>query len=143
MGGFIVSQVAARHADRIDRLIYVAAMLPVDGNTIGGLSFEAGSSLDDVQQEFEDAGVDRDGPEIGSQPLLPLASGFDGGSEFDDLPKHYIRCEDDKILPLPFQNTMIGRVEGATVTTHDIETGHLPQITKPAELLSAILDEIS
>lgn len=142
MGGAVISEVAADHADRVEKLIYVAAMLPKHGDSIAGLMLEAGSTIEDVEKEFEDAGVSLSGPLMGKQPPAPLFATFDTSAGFEALPRHFIRCQDDKVLPLAFQNDMIDRAKGTTVTTSDINSGHIPQASKPDKLLDQILQEI-
>lgn len=142
MGGFVISQVAASYADRVEKLIYVTAMLPEEDQSIWDLMTSAGSTLEDVGKEFEDAGIDLNGPLMGTQPIRPFAAEFDSSAGFEAVPKHFIRCKDDRVLPLAFQNTMISSAKGAAVTTSDIETGHIPQATEPAKLLDDILQEL-
>ncbi|KAF5011624.1 hypothetical protein FDECE_2287 [Fusarium decemcellulare] len=51
---------------------------------------------------------------------------------------HYVICEEDKILPKEAQLVLIESLKGHSpdgqVTTHSISAGHLPFVTRPAEL---------
>lgn len=143
MGGFVISQVAADYADRVEKLIYVTAMLPEDNEPMLKIMSDAGSTLDDVAKEFDDVGIPLNGPLMGSQPLRVMAEPFDSSPDFEALPRHYIRCKDDTVIPLSYQNKMIDRAKGTAVTASDpIESGHIPQATKPDKLLDQILQEL-
>ena len=126
MGGFVISQTASVHPARISSLVYVSAMMPSEGDTITSLSARAGTTFKAIKAEFEEAKV---GPEaFGLQPPGPLDDPFVDEKGMATIPRHYIRCTSDTIIPPAFQDEMIDRWKGTT--TVDIATGHLPQYTK-------------
>jgi len=60
---------------------------------------------------------------------------------FGTLPRHYIRCTQDRAVPLSAQDHMIATVDGAIggkTSTHTLESSHSPFLSQPA-ILSNIL----
>ena len=63
---------------------------------------------------------------------------------FGTVPRHYIRCTQDRAIPLAGQDHMIATVDGAIggkTTVHTLESSHSPFLSQPAAL-SKILMEI-
>jgi pimeloyl-ACP methyl ester carboxylesterase len=63
---------------------------------------------------------------------------------FGTVPRHYIRCTQDRAIPLTGQDHMIAVVDGAIggkTITHTLESSHSPFLSQPATL-SKILIEI-
>ena len=75
----------------------------------------------------------------GSRPEVPHCVEKAGHSQTN---RHYVTCDDDRVLPLPFQEKMIGRSPGAVVTTTPLSSRHIPQASAPDELVQAILKEL-
>ena len=139
MGGFTISQFAALHPGRVERLIYVAAMLPANGETPLDIMGRSGTGPDDLIMEFL-----RHGPTslkgLSRQPKLPLRAVFAPGDEFEDLEKHYILCTEDGILPRSLQEEMSGVWPNVTVI--ELASDRLPQLSVPEELERALIDVI-
>lgn len=136
LGGAVISHVAAKHPDRIAGLIYVAAMLPDTGqsaNTLISASQAAGSGGASFLGDFL--------PHIGQirlvkQPEEPLDDVFNRSPAFDALPKSYIICEDDDVIPAKVQRDMLGSYAAAATVpeTASLNRSHLPQFDNPEEL---------
>ena len=139
MGGFVISRTAAAHANLVHGLVYVAAMLPNDGDTIKGLATRTGTSLRDIREEFSRAGVSAIGA-LGMQPFGPMDDPMIDAATIAELPRHYVRCSEDRIIPPRVQDEMLANWVGTTTT--DLTTGHLPQYTRPNELAAAVLSVI-
>ena len=135
MGGFVISQVASDHPDHVAKLIYVCAMLPQEGDTISGLSSQFGTGFKAIKEEFEKAGADP--LALGLQPLGPLDDAFRRSAEMDEIPRHYILCKGDLIIPRTHQESMIEGWSGTE--TSEIDSGPLPQYSEPDVLESHIL----
>jgi len=63
---------------------------------------------------------------------------------FGTVPRHYIRCTQDRAIPLAGQDHMIAAVDdaiGGRTTTHTLESSHSPFLSQPA-ILSRILIDI-
>jgi pimeloyl-ACP methyl ester carboxylesterase len=56
---------------------------------------------------------------------------------FGTAPRHYIRCTDDRAIPLAAQDHMIATVDGAIggkTIVHTLESSHSPFLSQPAAL---------
>lgn len=56
---------------------------------------------------------------------------------FGAVPRHYIRCTQDRAIPLTGQDHMIAAVDGTIggkTTTHTLESSHSPFLSQPAAL---------
>ena len=108
MGGMVISQAAAEFPDRVERLIYVTAMLPKDGETAQQILDRVGSGPDSrkIFSEFQKH-VLKHGEKvlwaISSQPAKPFDDEFDKTAGFAAVARHFIRSEDDEVLPVWLQ----------------------------------------
>ena len=62
---------------------------------------------------------------------------------FGTVPRHYIRCTQDRAIPLTGQDHMIATVDGAIggkTTTHTLESSHSPFLSQPATLSKILID---
>src|SRR5271168_2140718 len=62
---------------------------------------------------------------------------------FGTVPRHYIRCTQDRAIPLTGQDHMIAAVDGAIggkTTTHTMEGSHSPFLSQPATLSKILID---
>jgi len=62
---------------------------------------------------------------------------------FGTVPRHYIRCTQDRAIPLAGQDHMIAMVDGAIggkTTTHTLESSHSPFLSQPAALSKILID---
>jgi pimeloyl-ACP methyl ester carboxylesterase len=62
---------------------------------------------------------------------------------FGTVPRHYIRCTQDRAIPLTGQDHMIATVDGTIggkTTTHTLESGHSPFLSQPANLSRILID---
>ena len=62
---------------------------------------------------------------------------------FGAVPRHYIRCSQDRAVPLPGQDHMIAAVDGAigsTTTIHTLDSSHSPFLSQPAALAKILID---
>jgi pimeloyl-ACP methyl ester carboxylesterase len=62
---------------------------------------------------------------------------------FGRVPRHYIRCTQDRAIPLTGQDHMIATVDsaiGGTTTTHTLESSHSPFLSQPAALSKILVD---
>jgi pimeloyl-ACP methyl ester carboxylesterase len=61
---------------------------------------------------------------------------------FGTVPRHYIRCTQDRAIPLTGQDHMIATVDGAIggkTTTHTLESSHSPFLSQPAALAKILI----
>ena len=62
---------------------------------------------------------------------------------FGTVPRHYIRCTQDRAIPLTGQDHMIATLDaaiGGKTTTHTLESSHSPFLAQPAALSKILLD---
>jgi pimeloyl-ACP methyl ester carboxylesterase len=62
---------------------------------------------------------------------------------FGTVPRHYIRCTQDRAIPLTGQDHMIAAVDGAIggrTITHTLESSHSPFLSRPAALSKILID---
>ena len=62
---------------------------------------------------------------------------------FGTVQRHYIRCTQDRAIPLTGQDHMIATVDsaiGGKTTTHTLESSHSPFLSQPANLSKILID---
>ncbi len=62
---------------------------------------------------------------------------------FGTVPRHYIRCTQDRAIPLTGQDHMIATVDaaiGGKTMTHTLESSHSPFLSQPAALSKILID---
>ncbi len=160
-GGYVIPGVAASldeiQSVTLHSLIFVAAtvpaqgMRPVDylrddlrhlaidhheavldgarGHTLGGLR--------DGEAPIETAlEIVENGPRMGLEAPGPLLAEFSWAGVPFDVPRYFVRCLSDKVIPPELANTMIANMGGATVV--DLQAGHRAFDSHPEELASII-----
>ena len=155
MGGMVISEAAARRPDRVKHLVYVAAFLPGDGQSLVDLTSLPEGADDLVQQTVVVQGDPPVGtlpastcrasnadcsPEVidwavsrtGSQPFAPLTQPVSLNREFDEIPRTYVLCTADRIVPPGLQRRMIRDRELTDVV--ELDSGHHPQLSRIDEL---------
>ena len=164
MGGMVITQAAARCPQAIDRLVYVAAFLPTDGESLIELTQRPEAAGDAVQSGLV---VDGDPPVAtmppeaareglmhccddeaaawaqslrGFQPVVPFTNPaqLDGpGSErFAALPRAYVMCLQDRAIKPALQRLMLERAGCDPVL--EIDTDHSVWASRPDELVAAL-----
>jgi pimeloyl-ACP methyl ester carboxylesterase len=161
MGGVVATQAAARCPERVAALIYVAAFLPQDGESLLALTQLPEGAGDQVQanmvvegdppvatmpdeasreavfasctDEVADWAIARRGPQAVAPFTQPVdLSGFDLGG----IPLTYVLCEQDRAIPPALQRRML---ETAGVTdVVELDTDHAPQLSRTAELAEVL-----
>ena len=155
MGGLVISQVAEQIPTRIDQLVYISALLLQNGGSLlARMQHEQGQSLaiatedgtglvvpDEVfNQVFYSDCSDEDRawakPQLVTQAALPFTTPVAVSDDaFGTVPRSYIHCDLDKVVPIEEQMEMVaaspcGRVE-------HVSAGHMVMISAPEPLASA------
>jgi pimeloyl-ACP methyl ester carboxylesterase len=133
----------------VERLVYLTAMAPDDGQNATGSDVEIG---DEFMSAFRaaDNGLPEVDPARAPEIFFPdadpaaaaafaarLRAGNTGGADlvgraaWHERPTHYVVCTGDPILLADSQRAIAARI-GATV--HEIEGDHSPFLARPAEL---------
>lgn len=139
MGGAVISHVASRYPDRISKLIYLTAMLPDDGQSVSDIlnwirisgHFNADAFMGDFRPHIAEL-------KLVLQPREPLDAKFSRSNEFENLPRAYIRCTDDDVIPTPIQGEMLNAYPGTEVKT--LKRSHFPQYQAPKELVKTLIE---
>jgi pimeloyl-ACP methyl ester carboxylesterase len=161
LAGAIVSRVAEKIPEKIERLVYVAAALPRNGESVMDLmaSDEAGELLPKIvfsdDQSFATVGLEdvknlllhdvkeperlaRFAPQFdieqATEPFMSPAVLTD--EAFGSVPKAYVRATLDKVLSPSLQDRMISGWEIEQVVT--LESGHFPMMSIPAPFVEVI-----
>ena len=140
--------VAGNHP-AVERLVYLTAMAPDDGQSATGTDVQIG---DDFMSAFRlaDNGLPEVDPARAPEIFYPdvdpataaalaakLRPGNTGGADlveraaWHDRPTHYVVCADDPILLAESQRAIAERI-GATV--HELPGDHSPFVARPAAL---------
>ena len=159
--GYVIPGVAALAPRLVRRLVFVAATVPAEGTrpvdflkpglkemtleherylfestaglTIGGLRSEEPP----IATELE---VVENGPRMGHEAPGPLFEPFTWAGVPSFLPRTYVRCRKDRVIPPDLVEQMIANMGGAEVI--DVDAGHDVATTAP-EPLARILDEVA
>jgi pimeloyl-ACP methyl ester carboxylesterase len=163
MGGVVATQVAAQAPDRFARLVYSAAFVPQDGQSLISLTRLPEGRDDQTQANlvvegdppmaFVPADVARRttfaccSDEVAAwalerrrpQAVAPLSEPVRlEGFRFDTIPTTYVVCTRDQAIPPALQRRMLAAAGCTDVV--ELETDHVPQLSAPAELAD-LLDE--
>jgi pimeloyl-ACP methyl ester carboxylesterase len=157
MGGVVITQAAARCPERVARLVYVAAFLPRDGQSLKNLTDLPEGADDGVQANLTVSGEppvadmsDEAVREVfygttseewttwglarkGRQPVVPFITpvSLDGG--VDDIPRSYVLCTEDRAIPPRLQRRMIDHSPCTDVL--ELPVDHSPYVSATAELV--------
>jgi pimeloyl-ACP methyl ester carboxylesterase len=161
MGGIAMTEAAARRPDRVRRLIYVAAFMPGDGQSLINLTELPEGADDQVQANVVVEGEPPVGtlpeatarelnlassPEVtewavarmGPQPVVPFTEPVSLNDEFEGIPRTYVICTRDRAIPPPLQHRMVRERDVSDVI--ELDTDHHPQLSRTEEL-AALLDQ--
>jgi pimeloyl-ACP methyl ester carboxylesterase len=164
MGGMVITQAAAQYPERVAALVYLAAFLPGDGQSLLDLTALPEGAEDQVQANLVVSGdppvatmpptacrqalfaccddtqaawaVQRMGP----QPVIPFTQpvklGGAGADAFAALPRAYVSCTLDRAIPVALQRRMLQSAGCQPVI--ELETDHSPWISRSDELVAAL-----
>jgi pimeloyl-ACP methyl ester carboxylesterase len=159
MGGMVISQAASHRPEKVKRLVYVAAFLPGDGQSLVNLTRLPEGADDLVQATVAVSGDPPVGtlpestcrasnqdcsPEVmdwavrrtSSQALAPLIQPVSLDREFERLPRSYVICTEDRIVPPALQRRMVR--DGRVADVVELEAGHHPQLSRTEELAGVL-----
>lgn len=158
-GGLSISAAAEAAPERVARLIYVAALVPQDGDTVvglmGGLTGARAEvafvrAADKLSYCFDTAapgagaalynGADRAAfdralAQVDFEPTAPHRDPIRLSANFDAVAKSAVICDADRIIPAADQARMAA---GFADIAH-IDTGHSPFLSTPDELAEHLI----
>jgi pimeloyl-ACP methyl ester carboxylesterase len=161
MGGVIATQGAARCPERVAALVYVAAFMPKDGQSLLDLTKLPEGAGDQVQANIVVEGEPPVGvmPAAASrhalyeccaedvaawaiarqcpQPVAPFATPVSiPTGALDGMNRYYVLCTRDRAIPPPLQRRMIKENMCADVV--ELDTDHTPHLSRTDELAKAL-----
>lgn len=161
MGGIVTTQGAARCPERVAALVYIAAFLPKDGESLLDLTKLPEGAGDQVQANITVEGeppvavmpaaasrhalygsctedvaawaIARQRP----QPVAPFAMPVSiAPRALDGINRYYVLCTRDRAIPLMLQRRMIA--DSACADTIELDTDHTPQLSMTNKLAAAL-----
>jgi pimeloyl-ACP methyl ester carboxylesterase len=161
MGGVVATQAGARCPGRIASIVYVAAFVPGDGQSLLDLTQLPEGKDDQTQANLVVEGdppvaripdeaarwisygcasdevaawaIERRRPQAVAPFIQPVELG-DGG--VDRISRSYVLCKRDRSIPPPLQRRMIR--EGGCERVIELDTDHVPMLSMPEELAEAL-----
>jgi pimeloyl-ACP methyl ester carboxylesterase len=160
LAGFVVSKVAEEIPEKIEKLIFIAAMIPYEGKTVydivnadtesqllQNLIFAEDQSWATVNEDtlknvvYNKASAEQiaeAAPNLVHQATKPFFEAVEtSANAFGKIDKTYIVCEYDKIISPAAQRNLIEKVGINKSLT--LSTGHVPNVEDPGALANAIL----
>jgi putative intracellular protease/amidase len=159
MAGIVVSQVAENMPNKVDKIIYVSAYLPKNGEDLLSLSKQdaqskVGGALE-FATDYKTASIKKDmiGPSVcddcpdymkdilvkyhRAEPAAPLGEKVVLTAKFAGVPKYYIHTANDKAVGYDLQKAMV-KNNDTIKQTFVMNTSHLPFVVQPQEFLKII-----
>lgn len=162
MGGVIVTQATARCPERVAALVYVAAFMPKDGQSLLDLTRLPQAAGDQVQANIVlegdppvaviPAAASRPalyaccGEDVAAwaiarqrpQPVAPFATAVSiPPGALDGIKRYYVMCTRDQAVRPALQRRMIAENPCSDVV--ELDTDHSPQLSMPDELAQALV----
>lgn len=160
--GYPITLAAERAPDRIARLVYLCAYVPVPGLSMiemrragprqmlqgavraapDGVTYtvDPARARDRFYHDCSAEAVASACAHLCPEPILPQATPLPPLSRWPGVERHYIRCENDEAIPPEYQVTMAAGFPAGHVTT--LPTSHSPFFSAP-ELLARRLHAIA
>lgn len=159
MAGMVISQVAENIPQKIEKLVYVAAFLPKNGESLNGIvnkflnnqvpeifTFNSDYSLVSIKKEAIPDVVCADCPQAMKEALVKYhkpepVKGFNDkvklGAAFAGVSKYYISTKNDKAVPYALQQEMV-KSNGSVKKQVKMNTSHLPFVVQPEAFLELL-----
>lgn len=162
LGGMVIAQAAADRPERVALLVYLAAFLPGDGDSLASLAQGDTESLlspssvptaDGTAITLRDAGLqpalyaDCSAEDLAlvrrliqPEPLAPLAQPLRApggpGGPLQRIPRAYVECLEDRALPLARQRLM--QAARPCRSSVSLPSGHSPFFSMPERLVECL-----
>jgi pimeloyl-ACP methyl ester carboxylesterase len=161
MGGMVVSAVAEKIPGQIEKLIFIAAFVPTDGQSLLELSSMDKQSLlgasivpsadqltldirkDSIVPIFcQDAPVDVQNLVLDNfkpEPAIPFTNKVSvSDARFGKVDKYYVHTLQDHAIGIDLQNQMVAAAHITKV--YSLNTGHSPFLSQPSQVANLLLD---
>jgi pimeloyl-ACP methyl ester carboxylesterase len=161
MAGFVISEVAEKIPNRIDKLVYLAAYLPANGQSLldlantdkeSYLSNALVPSADHltigIKQDVIVPAFCQDAPEaiknvvlstFRAEPAIPFTNKVTLTKEnFGHVPKYYIHTLQDHTISPELQQRMVAQAPNV-VKEYSLNSSHTPFLSMPDQLVDVLL----
>lgn len=160
MGGMAISAAAELFPERLCKLIYIAAFLPRDGDSLLSLKKREPDTIGPAVRRGPEPGTTVLDPTLAADILFqdatdsqrqaglarlqsqPNAAQIDRVSlshaRFGSVPRDYIQCLQDRTVTPWLQAQMVA--ESPCAAVRSLDCGHFPQLTQPEALANAITE---
>jgi putative intracellular protease/amidase/predicted alpha/beta hydrolase family esterase len=159
MAGIVISQVAEQIPAKVDKLIYVSAYLPKNGEDLtslarqdkesalaNALEFNADYSAATIKKDLIPPGICADCPDFmkevlvkyhKAEPVKPLNEKVKLTARFKAVPKYYIHTTMDKTVGFQLQKQMVQQ-NGTIIKTYEMPASHLPFVADPVTFINIL-----
>ena len=157
-GGFVISAAAGKNPSAFDELVYLAAMVPINGERLmqlalknaspvmnsgirpnplrGFISLHQSVSHDALYHDCSEEIETRASSRSEAEPLRPGIAKLKLSNGFYSLPKSYILCTEDNAIPPESQRSMASRSD--VPIKFELNTGHMPMYAAPKQLATIL-----
>jgi pimeloyl-ACP methyl ester carboxylesterase len=158
MAGFPITLAAEMAPEKVARLVYVCAYVPVPGLSLADMrragprqplleaievaadgatfSFRPEMVEEKLYHDCPPGTVDFALAQLGPQPILPQATPIAALDRWAEVEKHYILCAEDRAIPPEYQATMSAAFPPGHVSR--MPCSHSPFFADPAGLARAL-----
>jgi pimeloyl-ACP methyl ester carboxylesterase len=159
MAGVVISQVAECYARRIQKLIYLTAFIPQNGQSMfdvaaiqpptrfvkfmrqdienNAFHFDLKALKGFAYHQCDDALLETIKPRLCVEPLAPSNTPVKLGENFAKVPRVYIECEEDQAILIATQRKIL---ESIPCQTHTLKSDHSPFYSQPEKLAEILLE---
>ena len=160
MAGIVISQAAENVPEKVEKLIYVSAYLPQNGEDLLSLSkqdaqskvgsaleFNADNSAAKIKKDVIVPAVCADCPPFMQEVLVKYHKEEPAGplgekvvltkARFGSVPKYYIHTTQDAAVGYELQKQMV-KANGGIKKTFEMATSHLPFVVQPQRFLEIL-----
>jgi len=160
MGGVVVSAVAEKMPGKIEKLVYIGAFVPANGQSLGELAStdqqshlgpnlipsKDGLTLDVVHDSITSIFCQDALPAVQklvlenyrAEPAIPFSNQVTlTDNNFGKVNKYYIYTLQDHAIGMDLQNQMVSTAKISN--TYSLNTGHCPFLSQPGEVTKLLL----
>ena len=158
MGGQVISAAAEVAPELFERLVYLTAFLPADGDSI--VSLAALDKTSDIAKAartsllkgqitldpemahpifYGDCSADDFAsikPHLVAEPARPSFTKLHLTARFESVPRSYIRCAQDRAVSIELQDMMVAKQPCQHVAT--LQASHSPFVSMPEQLVDTL-----
>ncbi|SFR44474.1 Pimeloyl-ACP methyl ester carboxylesterase [Yoonia tamlensis] len=156
MAGYPITEAANLAPEKIAQLVYLCAYAPVIGKSTAQMrrmadeqplrdaiivaqdrvtfTIDPAKARAKFYHDVDPARAQWAIRQLGPQPILPQETAV---TNLPDVPRHYIRCTDDRTIPPAFQAKMTEGWPAETVS--EMATSHSPFLSAPVELAAQLI----